>query len=176
MQAQLSDDVMQAEREGKVSVYRLVGREGGRGEGREDGARGGGGVGTDGTGLGGKPTTNFLLSLKETMVGREAAFCLFHWHSAEVESILSRKVFWRSATPFLAVRLGVQVSESCFGLCLLVVQGWRVGQRSVDGEGSQGTHNPVIPQVLRSVRSPPPLLMLQRCLMFVSCSGCLVAI
>ena len=50
VQAQLSDDVMQAEREGKVSAYCLVAREAGRSEGREDGARGGGGVGTDGAG------------------------------------------------------------------------------------------------------------------------------
>ena len=50
VQAQLSDDVMQAEREGKVPAYRLVGRKAGRSEGREDGARGGGGMGTDGTG------------------------------------------------------------------------------------------------------------------------------
>lgn len=118
---------------------------------------------------------NFLLSLKETTVGREAAFCLFCWHSAEVESVLSGKVFWCSATPFLAIWQRVPG----FPRALLAYACWwfRTGGLSKPLKMVKETRELIAKSFLKSSgvsEAPLPLPILQRLLMFVLCSGCLV--
>ena len=118
---------------------------------------------------------NFLLSLKETTVGREASFCLFCWHSAEVERVLSRKVFWCSATPFLAIWQRL----AGFPRAVLAYACWwfRTGGLSNPLKMVKETRELIAKSFLKSSglsEAPLPLPILQRLLTFVLCSGCLV--